>query len=228
MDYKFIIMCGGTYPHFKEPRQLIRIHGEPIVARTIRLLREAGITDISISATDERFEQFGVPVLKHENNYVGIEYNVHEGLWCEAFYFTDVPTVYLFGDVVYSPKAIDTIIKAQTDDIIFFGSAFPFAHNYPKPYIEPFGFKVYNTQHLKEAVAKVRELYAEGKFNREPLSWEVWNVIYDPTRPNYIDPVGYIHINDYTCDIDEPSEQKMVSFFERWCDPPEEEHVEAD
>ena len=50
MNYKFIIMCGGTYPHFKEPRQLIRIHGEPIVARTIRLLREAGITDISISA----------------------------------------------------------------------------------------------------------------------------------------------------------------------------------
>ena len=218
--FKYIIMCGGTYPRFEEPRQFIKIHGEPIVARTIRLLREAGIEDISISATDERFEQFGVPVLKHENNYVGIAYNVHEGIWCDAFYFTDEPTVYLFGDVVYSPRAIETIIKTQTDDIIFFGSAFPFALEYPKPYIEPFGFKVVNTQHLKDAVAMVRELYKWGRFNREPISWEVWNVIHDPMKPNYINPTSYVHINDYTCDIDEPNEQKLIKHFEKFCIPP--------
>ena len=223
---KYIIMCGGTYPHFQEPRQLIRIHGEPIVARTIRLLREAGITDISISATDERFEQFGVPVLKHENNYVGIEYNVHEGLWCEAFYFTDEPTVYLFGDVVYSPEAIRTIIDTQTDDIMFFGSAQPFGPIYPKPYIEPFGFKVVDIQHLRDAVALVRELYAAGRFNREPLSWEVWNVIHNPGDPNYIDSSSYVHINDYTCDIDEPSERDLVKFFERHCMPPGQNEIE--
>ena len=43
---RYIIMCGGRYQQWQTPRQLIKIRGEPIVARTIRLLRENGITDI--------------------------------------------------------------------------------------------------------------------------------------------------------------------------------------
>ena len=47
-------MCGGKYgPFANNPRQLIKVNGEPVVARTIRLLREAGIKDIAISSNDE-------------------------------------------------------------------------------------------------------------------------------------------------------------------------------
>lgn len=224
---RYIVMCGGRYPKFgDEPRQLIRIHGEPNAARTIRLLREAGVTDIAVSATDERFEQLGVPVLTHENNFVGIEYNVHEGLWCDAFYPTDEPACYLFGDVVYSPEAIRTIIDTQTDDIMFFGSAQPFGPVYPKQWIEPFGFKVQNQEHLHQALDLVRKLYREGRFHREPIAWEVWNVIHNPEDPNYIDSSSYVHINDYTCDIDKPSERDLVKFFERHCIPPGQNEIE--
>ena len=38
-------MCGGTYSAWDIPRQLTHIIGEPIVARTIRLLKEAGVTE---------------------------------------------------------------------------------------------------------------------------------------------------------------------------------------
>ena len=40
---------------------------EPIIGRTIRLLREANVSEIYISTNDERFERFGVPLLKHNN-----------------------------------------------------------------------------------------------------------------------------------------------------------------
>ena len=40
---RYIIMCGGDYPTWEVPRQLTEIKGEPIVARTIRLLRKNGI-----------------------------------------------------------------------------------------------------------------------------------------------------------------------------------------
>ena len=44
---RYIIMCGGTYPKWGDtPRQLLKLpSGETIVGRTIRLLRENGVTD---------------------------------------------------------------------------------------------------------------------------------------------------------------------------------------
>lgn len=209
---KYIIMCGGISTQWDKPRQLYEICGEPIVARTIRLLREQGIEDISISSNDERFEQFGVPVLHHENNYVGIKYNdIISGTWCECFYPTDEPTVYLHGDVIFSPNAIRTIIETETNDIAFFGSKSPFAPEYPKWYIEPFGWKVVNTEHLKQVVEDVKRLEKEGRFGRKPIAWEVWNVIArGPDGDVNTIHDGYVAINDWTCDLDYPDEARMM------------------
>ena len=206
-------MCGGAYPKFTEtPRQMLRFRSEPIVARTIRLLRQLDIEDISISSNDKRFEAFGVPVLHHENSYKAWEYNVCEGTWCDAFYPMDEPTVYLHGDVVFSPEAIRTIVEYETDDIAFFGSAPPFPREYPKPWIEPFGWKVYNQEHLKQAVEDVKRLEREGRFNRRPIAWEVWNVISrgPDGDPNPIDHDSYVRINDWTTDIDKPEEVHLL------------------
>lgn len=205
---KYIIMCGGVYTKFDTPRPLLQFCGEPLVARTIRMLRENGVDDIAISSNLDGFDGFGVPVLVHENSYRAWEYNGSTGHWCDAFYPTDEPTCYVFGDVVFSPAAIRTIVNYQTNDIIFFGSAPPFPPEYPKPYIEPFCFKVYDTDHLKRAVADVKRLDAEHRFGRQPIAWEVWNVISrgPDGDVNTIDYSSYIHINDWTCDIDKPSE----------------------
>ena len=207
---KYIIMCGGSYGKWQTIRQLIEIKGEPIVARTIRLLRENGIEDIAISSNSEVFEQFGVPVLHHENGYHSEGYNMNTGYWCDCFYPTDEPVTYLFGDVVYSMEAIRTIINTETDDIMFFGSKPPFSPEYPKWYEEPFGFKVVNQKHLREAVQKVKDYDLAGIFNRQPIAWEVWNIIHGGD-PNVIDFSSFVGINDYTCDIDYPNEAEMVS-----------------
>ena len=207
---QYIIMCGGKYKKWERPRQLIEIKGEPIVARTIRLLRENGVEDIAISSNNPEFWRFGVPVLEHENSYDAIEYNNFAGYWCDAFYPTDDPACYLFGDVIYSPAAIRTIVTTETDDIAFFGSKQPFAKEYPKPWIEPFAFKVQNQEHLHYAVERVKELDRNGWFHRKPIAWEVWNVI-NGGDINHIDPDSYIGINDYTCDIDYPYEVLQIA-----------------
>ena len=72
---KYIIMCGGNYPHWETPKQLTYIFNETLVERTIRLLRENGVTDINISSNNPVFERFGVPVLHHENTYTSEHYN---------------------------------------------------------------------------------------------------------------------------------------------------------
>lgn len=201
-------MCGGTYVNIKHPKHLLKVNGEEIVARTIRLLKENGVEDISISTNNPVFEKFGLPILKHENHYVVRQYNDFDGYWCNAFYPTDEPTCYIFGDVIFSPEAIKTIVETETGDIEFFASAPPFAENYPKQYVEPFAFKVVNTKHFKKAIQRVKDLDKLGKFNRKPISWELWAVIKGTNlnkRRN-----NYTVINDYTCDIDSDSEIPLI------------------
>lgn len=206
---RYIIMCGGTYPAWERPRQLIEIHGEPIVARTIRLLREAGVEDIAISSRDPAFEGFGVPVLRHRNDHVTFGYNNCTGYWCDCFFPANAPTCYIFGDVIFSPEAIRTIVDYQTDDIMLFGSAPPFAPEYPKKWIEPFAFKVQNYDHLSRAIEQVKRMDAARMFHRHPIAWEVWAVIRGG-NPNSTDTTSYIAINDYTCDIDRPEEAAHI------------------
>lgn len=206
---KYIIMCGGTYKKWEMPRQLLPINGEPIVARTIRLLRENGIEDIAISSNDPIFEQLGVPVLKHNNSMVVSKTLNVSGYWVDAFYPTDEPVCYLFGDVVYSPEAIKTIVETDTDDIEFFASSPPFSPEYIKPWAEPFALKVVNTDHLKHAVCITKQYADMGLFKRHPIMWELWQVI-QATPLNHIDYGNYTAINDYTCDVDYAEDIELI------------------
>jgi len=204
MVKKYIIMCGGNYStYFEKPRQLSVVNGEVLVERTIRLLRENGINDISISTNYRDFDYIGVPILEHENSY-RTEGKEVKGYWCDAFYPMDEPVCYIFGDVYFSEYAIKKIVETDTDDIEFFGSKPPFAKNYQKNHEEPFALKVVNTDHLKEAIKITKQYEDEGKFWRKPLMWELWTVIKGtPLQTKAGEyPADYVVINDYTSDID--------------------------
>lgn len=205
---KYIIMCGGTYLLWEKPRHLVEIGGVPVVARTIELLRENGIDDIAISSDNDIFGQFGIPVLKHANSYRANGHQDVTGHWCDAFYPMDEPACYLFGDVVFSPEAIKTIVETETDSIAFFASAPPFAKEYPKMWAEPFAVKVVDQGLLKESIRRVKQYEEEGLFRRKPIMWELWQVI-TGYELNCIDYSSYNVINDYTCDIDSAEDAKM-------------------
>ena len=113
-DCRYIIMCGGKYRQWETPRQLLKINGEAIINRTIRLLRENDITDIAISTDNPLFECCGVPLLKHNNTYDANGYNDFTGYWCDAFYPTKEPVCYIFGDVVFSPEAMRPTSSARS------------------------------------------------------------------------------------------------------------------
>ncbi len=213
---QYIIMCGGEYKKWETPRQLVKINGEPLVLRTIRLLREAGVSDIIISVSNVvQYKLFrsvadleDIPVLaKGSNKYVAYEYNKCDGYWCDAFPLSDVPTCYIFGDVVFSPEAIKTIVNTVTDDIEFFASAPPFDRRFSKSSAEPFAFKVVDTIHFKNAIETTKYIADNGAFKRHPIAWELWQVI-KRTPLNIIDYTNYTVINDYTCDIDNPEDVK--------------------
>lgn len=201
---KYIILCGGVYPTIT-PRHLWEIHGEPIVKRTIRLLRECGIEDISISSRDERFEGLGVPVIKHKNDF---DYHNDKSYWLDAFPIFETPVCYIFGDVVFSRNAIEQIVNHETDSIQFYASGKPFAENYIKPWGEPFAYKVIDTEKFVRCINQAKQWQDEGKFNRMPVSWELWQVI-QGTPINKIIQDYYV-ISDYTCDVDNEQDLRNI------------------
>lgn len=207
---KYIIMCGGNYPHWETPRQLVKIHGEPLVERTIRLLRSKGVKDIAITSHDARFEAFGVPVLHHENKY---DYSDNgKSYWLDAFYPTDEPACYLFGDVFFSDFCIASIVNYQPgEDIMFFASAYCNGKGYAKPWAEPFAFKVWNQKRFQEGIALAKYYQDQGLFKRRAVSWELWQVL-KGTRINEI-AVNYQVIDDYSCDIDQHGDIAQIERF---------------
>ena len=208
---KYIIICGGTYDKWKEPKHLTKINGEPIAARTIRLLKENGVEDIAISSNDDRFAALGVPLLKHRNPYHLPKDSDAKTPWLDAFYPTPLPVCYIFGDVVFSPEAIKTIVETPTDSIQFFASAKPLPPIYPKRWAEPFAFKVEDLRLFWESVVLAKKYDEQGLFKRQPVSWELWQVI-KGTPLNKIIYTNYKVINDYTCDVDTPEDARL---FER-------------
>lgn len=198
---RYYILCGGYYMKDRSelPKQL-REYGTGItlVERTVNFLRLNGVDDILIVADDDRFERIGLPIFKRE-------YPEGKKHWLDGLTFADRPATYIFGDVFFSPKAIQTIVETKTDDIEFFASAPPFSPEYFKSWAEPFAFKVESPLKFIRCVNTCIELADQGAFKRDPIAWELWQVI-KKTPLNVIDYTNYTVINDYTTDFDNEAE----------------------
>lgn len=221
---KYIIMCGGKYKEIKEFRPLIKINGESLVERTIRLLKELDIKDIAVSTglDVDLLDFLDVQVLKFKNTYNLTSFNNGTGYWCDAFYYTDEPVCYLMGDVFYSKAALKDIINTKVDRIGFFGTDRPFAPGYYKNYEEPLAFKVVDQNVLHEACNKFREYQDLGRdkwpFHRLPMSWELAQIISNcPLNILIVRTPIFIGIHNFADDIDTIEEviklEKIISDY---------------
>ena len=210
---KYIILSdSNNIEPFIEPRQLSKINGETIVGRTIRLLKENGICDITITSHDKRFDNLGAKRYESKNN----NYNAIEktGYWLNAFpiELLKEPVTFLLGDVYYSENAIKTIVESETDSTLFFCS--DKTKGYDKKYIkkhdEPFGYKVVDTELFKEHIEKVKKMYDEEKTRRHPIVWELYRSINGIDVNTHSLTTNYIAINDETCDIDRVEDIDLI------------------
>lgn len=200
---KYIIMCGGDYDIFTTPKQLSVINGETLVERTIRLLKQNGITDIYISSNDKRFDKYGVR-LEHINSYKVIKGKIY-GYWVDAYYPMKEPCIYLHGDVYYSENAIKKIINYKSDKNIFIGNEIAKNPEH-KNWGEPFGWIVNNPEIFRKGIDLVKYLQDIGRCERGfAISWELYRLLNGLNiNQQYILDDTYLTINDETIDIDAP------------------------
>lgn len=205
-----IIMAGGKYNDFEKHKALSLIHGEILIERTIRLLKEHGINNWYISTNNPDFDKYG-NILHHENSFECGKDGV-KGYWVDAFYPTEEPTIYLHGDVYYTDDAMNKILNYQTNVNTLIGN-----HIAMNPQHidmgEPFGWIIVNQKDFRTAINKCKELQDTGKLNRGlAISWELYRVLnnLDPNRMVILEET-YLCISDNTIDVDYPEQIEMVN-----------------
>lgn len=207
---KYIIMCGGKYKQFKNPKHLSVIKGEVLIERTIRLLKENGVKDIYISTNNSAFDYLDVPKLKHDNNFE-TDMKQAKGYWLDAFYPTTEPTTYIFGDVWFTDEAIKKIVNYQTDSNVLFGTSIARNEEHQN-WGEPFAYIVNDTETFFKGIKDVKKLFDEGKTRRHPIVWELYRYLHglDINIQRITD--DYVDIDDGTIDIDYP---EIINEIER-------------
>lgn len=216
---KYIIMAGGNYKdNFKIPKQLLKVNGEILIERTIRLLKENGIIDIAISTNNPAFDYLDIEKLVHINEYTHDDEERHKKSyksWLNAYYPTNKPACYLHGDVYFSENAIKTIVETKVKDTMFFcirdlSDGRPVGVNSKGR--EPLAYKVENQKVFRRAINELLEMVDEGKFKIDPISWNLYrkinglDVMCNATGFNaneiFNTKGDYVYIDDYTTDID--------------------------
>lgn len=226
---KYIIMCGGNYGKFQKPKQLLKVAGEVIVERTIRLLRENGINDIAITTTNHEFDYLDVEIIQNTTNefeYFGKEETKKSSKsWFKAYYLMNEPVCYLHGDVYFSDEAIKKIVELPVKDTMFFccydkqdGPKDPRSSGGR----EPLGYKVQNYDLFNKAVNDLLQMVDDGKFTGfPPCAWTVYRYIngldlalnakwYGDFNNIFKSNGDYYVINDYTNDVDDIKDVKKI------------------
>ncbi len=200
----YAIMCGGEYPEFEIPKQLLTVRGERLVERTIRLFRKYGAEDICILSNNPVFDGLGVPRIADErNDYI----HGTDRLWLNAFYDgfpIDAEVCFIFGDVYFTENAVDKIVHCDKPGNVLFGSKIS-ANKLGKNWGEPFAYVIRDYVGFLTSVQTCIQMYYAGMTDRHPIVWEAYRVDNGINiNRQAVLPETFTIIDDDTIDIDAP------------------------
>ena len=211
---------------------MLKVKGEVLIERTIRLLKENGITDIAISTNNPAFDYLDVEKLRHQNNYTHDDNfdGKPKGCWLNAYYPTDKPCCYLHGDVYFTEDAIKKIITAPAKDTLFICTCDltdkRFIRDARCKGREPFGYKVQNQEIFRNAINDLLRMVEAGEYDNaiKPFSWHLYRYLnnmdlcknakqYTEINNIFDNDGDYMVITDITTDVDRKEDVEML---ERW------------
>lgn len=204
--------------HLGVAKHFIEIDGEPIIHRTVRLLREHDVDDVWVVANDDRYlidgSQRFAPTLRQEchENCGADKFLSSKDLWLD-----DGRTIVLYGDVYFTDKAMRTICTYAHRDWLLF--ARPYGSEVTGcPWGECFAqsfFEDHIPEHLRTLALAV-DLHHDKRI-RHPSGWQHYRAMtglpveyWD--RPFYGDRL--VPINDFTEDFD--SKEDYETFMRHW------------
>lgn len=196
------------------PKHFAVVDGEPILHRTVRLLREqAPEAAIWVVGPDDRYRIEGsdLYVPTHDPE----AYDADKLLCSRDLWHQTGRTVVLLGDVYFTEHAMHQILAWPSMEWVLFGRAFPSVLT-GKPYGEPFGLSFGPSEHAKHhaAIRRIVDLYRRGLLSRCGVLEHYRAMIGIPDSMMGVHLAGpwWVHIDDWTDDFDWPDEyQRFVA-----------------
>lgn len=188
---RFVIMADGKgirwNNHLGIPKHLAEVNGEPIISRTVRLLRDLTDGEIIVTSHDERYEFKGSRRHEPLNNRLEID------RFTEELIEDDI--CFLYGDTYYTESALKTIICTKTEDMIFFGNS--------KSIV---AVKVTDSELFRYHLNRVKQLYISGKLQK-CKGWQVYQSFVGQSFEEKPRPGGkFVLLDETTTDINTPEE----------------------
>lgn len=200
-----LIMCQGQSSRWagSEPKHLAMIAGEPVIARTMRQLKELGVDHIVIIGEKKHFEQYG-EVHEQRDPKPEVCNGINDTFIVWGFYirsFCD-RVVILLGDVVYSDACLRAIYEDR-EPLRMFGRI---GENKTtgKTYDERFAL-AFDRAYAKPVLAAIEEvlLRPECIASLKGLYYSMLGVPCAPQGDKVFFEDKLLHIiDDYTDDLD--------------------------
>lgn len=191
---RIVIMADGRGTRWNNymgvPKHLIEVDGEPIIARTVRLLNQLTEgADIVVTSHDARYEFDGARRYEPLNNHYEIDRFTEELIQDDM--------CFLYGDTIYSEDALKQIIETPVDDVLFYGN------NKSVVAVRIADADVFRTHFMK-----VRQLYIDGKIEK-CKGWQVYqSVVGQPLDKKPVPGDKFITVSENTTDINTPEEYR--------------------
>lgn len=194
---RFVIMADGKGTRWDNymgiPKHLAEVNGEPIIARTVRLLNE--MTDkkaeVIVTSHDKRYEFEGSRRHEPINNNLEIDRFTGELIADD--------TCFLYGDTYYTEEALTSIISTDVEDILFFGN-----------HKSIVAVKIKDSALFEKHVQRVKNLYLAGDIDK-CVGWQVYQSVTGQDFGKKAALVEkFILLGKETTDFNTPEEYKKI------------------
>ena len=116
---KAIILAAGRGSRMKSmtdanPKCLVKLHGEPLIAHQLRSLRQAGITEVSVVTgyLSEMLQGYG----DHEfHNARWADTNMVSSLATASEWLKAEPCIVSYSDIFYESRAVTSLMESDAD-----------------------------------------------------------------------------------------------------------------
>ena len=188
---KYIIMADGKGTRWNNyqdvPKHLIKINGEVLLARTVRLLKEFDEnSDVIVTSHDKRYEFDGSTRYEPLNNVLEIDRFTYE--------LIENDICFLYGDTYYTEDTIKEIINSVPDDILFFGNQ--------KSIV---AIKIKDAKLFKKHIDNVKKLYLSNKITN-CKGWQVYQSFQNLDFDKKVIKNKFILVDNETIDYNTPDD----------------------
>jgi len=172
------------------PKHLIEIDGEPIIKRAIRLLNENDDgCKVIITSHNTEYEFPGSVRYEPISNVLEIDRFTKE--------LVSDDICFLYGDTYYSEEAIQTIIHAVVEDVLFIGNKESIV-----------AVKIRDGALFSKHVDNVRNLFLDGIIEK-CAGWQVYQSLLALPFTEKVISSKFVLIKDETMDFNEPEDYMM-------------------